>query len=215
MIVVARLMTTYLAIVLFQLIHKIPGAKWVETTEEAHLATHVIAKKGKDPLKRTPKLMIAMNKTPNIVTLDWLIESAKKGTALPCDRYLVKDKAAEKTYKFRMAETVERIKDHIEHGTAVLSGKSVFVCKGVAGDNAPKEDELRCIVEAAGGSWLSTLEKATAKPTEDLIIITSKDQPVASKQIKERAVAGAIKKGALQKTTTWLFDGIMAQQLDF
>ena len=208
-------MPTNLLAILLQLIHKIPGASWVETTEEAHLATHVIAKKGKDPLKRTPKLMIAMNKTPNIVTFDWFLESAKKGTALPCDRYLVKDKVAEKTYNFRMVETAERIKEHLKHNTSVLSGKAIFVCKGVAGDNAPKEDELICIVEAAGGRWLSMLETTATASTEDLIIITSKDQSAASKQVKERAVARALKEGALQKPTTWLFDGMMAQQLDF
>jgi hypothetical protein len=197
------------------MVNKIPGASWITETEEAHLATHVIASDGKQQLKRTPKLMIAMNKTPNIVLLDWFTDSAKKGIALPCDKFLVKDKGAEKEYGFIMDETIERIKEHLANDTAVLIGKHIYVCKGVAGKKAPKENELKCIVLAAGGEWLANLNNLQASQLNDVVIITSSEPSDASKQIKVAKAASAIKRGVLHKTTTWLFDGIMAQQLDF
>lgn len=197
-----------------QLIDKIPGARWLTTTEEAHLATHVIASDGKQQLKRTPKLMIAMNKTPNIVVLDWFIQSAKKGTVLSCEKYLVVDKKAEEEYSFNMKATVARINDHIESGRGVLTGKLVHVCKGVAGNQAPTENELRCIVEAAGGRWLQNLRKLSTADAEDVLVIASNDGQDGSQQMKVPAVAAAIKRGAKLKTAAWLFDTMMTQQLD-
>jgi hypothetical protein len=198
------------------MIDKIPNARFVERTEDAHLATHVIASDGKQPLKRTPKLMIAMNKTPNIVLLDWLVESAKQGTALPCDKFLVKDKEAEVVYGFRMEDTVKRIKEHLENETALLQGKLVYVCKGVAGNKAPSESEFKCIVEAAGGHWLPGLKDLPSMAQmPKLIIITSSEPKEAVKQVKIKAVVNAIKHGALQRTTSWLFDGMMTQHLSF
>ncbi|GKY93110.1 hypothetical protein MPSEU_000279200 [Mayamaea pseudoterrestris] len=197
-----------------KMIDKIPGASWITETEHAHEATHVIASDGKQQLKRTPKLMIALNKTPNIVTLDWFTECAKKGAVLPCDTFLVNDKRAEKEYDFVMNETLDRITEHLENGIAVLTGKHVYVCKGVAGNKAPKEDEFKCIVEAAGGEWLPNLKTRSGIQKEDVIIITNCDSTEEAKQTKVTAVASAIRQGAQQKTTSWLFKTMMTQHLD-
>jgi hypothetical protein len=197
------------------LIKKIPNARLVEETEDAHTATHDIASDGKQQLKRTPKLMIALNKTPNIVELKWLKDSAKAGSVLSADKYVVSDKAAEKEYGFSMKETIARIRQRLETNDPVLNGKLVFVCKGVAGNNAPKEIELRCIIEAAGGQWLSQLKKRSEGDEMDrLVIITSSDAKAAGNQVQKKDVADAIQHGAQYKSTLWLFDGMMRQKLD-
>jgi len=181
---------------------------------EAHTATHVIASDGRQSIKRTPKLMIAINKTPNIVTLDWLTESAKTGKVLPCDDFLIlDDKKAEEKYGFNMATTVDRIKCNLENKTPLLDGKKVYVCDGVAGDKAPPMDELKLIVEAAGGKFVSSL-RSINDDADFLIVITSADAKDMQQQTKKRAVQWVLKKGgASQKTTSWLFQSVMAQNL--
>lgn len=195
------------------------GGILVNDINDAHTASHVIASNGKLSLKRTPKLMIALNKTANIVTLNWLTESAKSGKALPCSNYFIlDDKEAESRYGFSMKKTLDRVRQNIKHGTPVLGGFAVFVCKGVAGNKSPPENELKLIIEAAGGEWVSSLSALLNARNDNsrrgFLIITSNDPEDRTKQLKIRAVASALKHGAVAKSTSWLFQIMMTQQLD-
>jgi hypothetical protein len=53
-----------------------------------------------------------------------------------------------------MHATLEIESSTIEQGTSLLRGWWIY---GVAGSKAPSEDELKLIVEAAGGTWLASL----------------------------------------------------------
>ena len=51
------------------------GAEYVENVEDAHTATHVIASDGISRMRRTPKLMIGLSCTSNIVYSNYLDQS--------------------------------------------------------------------------------------------------------------------------------------------
>jgi hypothetical protein len=75
---------------------------------------------------------------------------------------------------------------------------------------------MRAIIEAAGGTWLPSNKVATTAKSNAsaVIIVTSSEATEIKKQLKPKAVAAAIKSGAHEKTTTWLFHSMMTQSLD-
>jgi hypothetical protein len=209
------------------------GGSLIDDIKFAHTATHgkgtyfvfetsqllcsynfwvVIACDGKSKIRRTPKLMIAMSVTPNIVTLDWLRRSALTKSPLPCEKFLIHDKDFEKSYNFSMEKAYKRITSHLKNGTRLLDGWFVYVCPGVAGNKAPPTNELKLIVEAARGSWLTKLAPNPKVPYEKTLIITS--DPPTSKQENAKYVDKAVREGARKRTTTWFFRATMTLELD-
>jgi hypothetical protein len=191
------------------------GGTLLDDVMDAPSATHVIAGDKKTSMRRTPKLMIGLCQTSNIVDLEWLIKSAKAKEALPATGFLlVNDTEAESKYEFSMKDTLARGHDMRQKGEKLLGGWWVHVCKGVAGNKAPPEKELKLIVEVAGGFWLPSL---TAKTLVDvdlsrLLVITS--DPEVKKQVSTKSVADALRSGAKKQTTKWLFDILMKQKLE-
>lgn len=197
-----------LMILFLQMLKKI-GATLIENVEEAHTATHMIASDGESSLPRTPKLMIAMCCTANIVSVEWLKQSATKGKALPPNKFLlVDDKKAEKTYNFSMRDTLKNINANLKKGHRVLEGWHILVCNGVAGNNAPGEEELKLIISAAGGTWITSSEEAN--DIKRTIVITKDPEP---KRLG-RAAAAAVDNGARKKSTKWLFHTLITQELN-
>lgn len=187
------------------------GGIVLETTEEAGTATHVIASNGKESLRRTPKLMIALCKTSEIVTMKWLDDSAKKRKLLSTRKYLLlNDTAAEKKYDFCMGETLQKGDTLRQEGKTLLNGRHIYVCKGVAGKKAPPEEELKLIIGAAGGKWVSPVRLKSLDP-ETALIITS--DPPTKGQLDNKDVARAVKNGVKHASTSWLFGCIMSQEL--
>lgn len=185
------------------------GAVLVENIADAHTATHVIASDEKTSMRRTPKLMIALCSTENIVSLNWLVESAEAKKLLPCRDYVIADAHAEKKYGFSMKKTLKTIESR---RSRLLEGWSVYVCKGVAGNKAPGADELQLMIEAAGGSLLGSFTKKKGLDFSKILIITS--DPETSKQVSTKTVAAALDEGASKRTVKWLFDALMKQESD-
>lgn len=161
--------------------------------------------------------MVALSRTSNIVHLDWLIESAKAGRALDTKDYLLVDQIeAEKQFNFKMSEALLRGDRLREQGTLLLNGVDVFLCAGVAGNNrignkTPPMSEFRLILEGAGAKVLTNPPSALDSATKT-IIITSKDPKEQKKQLSKKAVATAVKNGAIPKTTEEIFHAIMTQE---
>lgn len=183
----------------------------VEKVELAHTATHIIASNGTASLRRTPKLMIGLNFTPNIVSLSWLEMSAKAKKALaPTKQHLIlSDEEAEEKYDFSMRQTLKTVKKRLKENDKLLGGWSVFVCKGVAGNKAPSTKELQLIVEAAGAIWLTSLKNHL--DNENTIIVTS--DPEKKSQLT-KAINTATDAGAKKRTTSWLFKALLTQETD-
>ena len=170
----------------------------------------VIVSDGKTKLRRTPKLMICVCRTPKILSIDWLEQSAKEQCVLETDDFLLlNDKEAEKTYNFSMKATIENGKTARMASGGVLGGWSVYICRGVAGKNAPSSKEFALLIEAAGATMLRNLNDV---PTPDKTIVITSD-PITDDQRLEEGVEGATRRGAELLTTTWLFHTIITQQM--
>jgi hypothetical protein len=198
------------------------GGILLERIEDAASATHIIAGDDKISLRRTPKLMVALCKTSNIVGLQWLLKSAKAKRALPSKAYLLLDDAgAEKQYRFSMRETLIQADGMRANGKALLTGYSVHVCSGVAGkdtknNKTPRLGEFKLIVEAAGASWMSSLPEPskTGVDCSKIILISSKIAKEAKTQLSKNGAPDAIKHGATTISTEELFHRLMTQSLD-
>jgi hypothetical protein len=197
------------------------GGQLIEKVADASMATHVIAGSKGTSMRRTPKLMIGLCRTSNIVNLDWLLHSAKQRKPLPTKDFLLVDNGeAEVLYNFNMRETLMRAGRMRSDGKSLLGQYYIYVCAGVAGSRSPSNrtpplEEFRLIVEAAGASWVKTLPKKTSSSLSSTIILVSKVQKEASKQSSTKKVAEALKNGAICRTTEELFHDIMTQQFDF
>jgi len=196
------------------------GGELLEDVEDAHKATHVIAGDDKTSLRRTPKLMIGICRTSNILHINWLIKSAKAREPLPCNDYLLlNDKKAERQYDFVMREALQRGDAMRREGVFLLSGYSVYVCNGVAGNKAPPEKELKLIVDAAGGEWLPSVSSRAIKDknvdaSKILIIAPEKPTKKKAKTAEAKGIEKAIKQGAQSYPASWLFHCIIRQSLD-
>jgi len=176
------------------------GGELLETIEEAETATHIICSNGKEQMRRTPKLLVGICNTSNLLTSKWLVDSALKRAALPVQSYLVlNDKEFEKKHKFQMRTALANSDRFRQNNTTLLAGRDVFICKGVPGNKAPPEKELKLIVNAAGGKWLSR------SPRGKCIIITS--DPPAKNQLR------VVRQGSQHFTISWLFNCILSQEL--
>jgi hypothetical protein len=202
-----------------QIVKRIGGIL-LDKVSDAASATHVIAGSKGTRLRRTPKLMIGLCRTSNIVDLEWLLQSAKDRKPLPSKKFLlVKDGVAETQYDFNMRETLVRAGKLRSNGKIVLGTYCVFVCTGVAGNQSkdnrtPPLKEFRLILEAAGATWISSLPNSTSSSSifSKVILIVSKVEREAKKQLSLKKVAEAVNKGAISQTTEELFHGIMTQK---
>lgn len=190
------------------------GAILVDKIEEAASATHVIATDGKTKLRRTPKLMICMCRTSNILTIDWLEESAKEQKVLDATPFLLLgdrgDREAEKTYTFSMEETLKNGQSAREDRGGVLGGWYVYICHGVAGNKAPSAKELKLLVDAAGATLLPSFSEKHVVDFAKTLVITS--DPATKSQQKERGIDKV--SIANRKTTSWLFQTMITQTID-
>jgi len=131
---------------------------------------------------------------------------------LNTDEYLLlDDREAEKTYNFSMKETLENGSiARLERG-GVLGHWYVYICPGVAGNNAPSIKELNLVVEATGATLLSSLSESDVPDPTKTIVITS--DPSTSAQRLEKGVKRVTRLGAKLFSATWLFGVIITQKL--
>lgn len=178
-------------------------------------ATHVIAGDNSHHIRRTAKFMTSLCKTSNILKAEWLEDSYKKRSLLSCANYsLINDTKAENLYSFSMKQTLTDGKERRRDG-GLLFGWKILVCDNVAGNKAPKESDLRMMIEAAGGEWLlsSNIPVPISEDPTHVIVITS--DPSLSSQIDDEKASIAAENGAGFFSTTWLFDCMMHQKVRF
>jgi len=190
------------------------GAIVIDSLHEARFATHVIAGDNNHSLRRTPKLMVALSCTSNILHMDWLRQSILEDKIMSARKYLVlKDSVAEKKYKFSMKETIlEGTRRRKEGG--LLCKWVVLFAGGVAGNGAPKREELELIVEAAGGKAIFQSDLPIRKEDDKTRVIVITSDPRSNAQTKNKDLQRITAEGAGSFTTTWLFDCITRQKLE-
>ena len=176
----------------------------IEIVDAVVEATHVIAGSSQHSLRRTSKLMAALCLTPNILKAEWLEESYSSRGLLSCNHYLLlNDSKAESVYSFSMRNTLREGNDRRKAG-GLLCDWSVYVCDEVAGNKAPKTHELKMMIRAAGGKWI-TYDDIPVPVTDDpthVIVLTS--DPPLQKQLDEPKAQIAAENGE-NKATYILF----------
>jgi len=185
----------------------------IQFTDDAFSATHVIAGDSEHHMRRTAKLMAVLCITPNIVKAEWLYDSYKARYILSCNHHLLlNDRKAEKLYSFSMRNTIREGNDRRSEG-GLLCGWKLLVCNDVAGNKAPKEADLRMMIKAAGGEWITASQ--IPLPVEDdpthVIAITS--DPATTYQLNDESAHVAAENGAGYYSISWLFDCMMHQKL--
>ena len=186
------------------------GAELVVSIEMAHTVTHVIVTDGRAKLRRTPKLMICICKTSNILSTEWLEQSAYEQKVLDATPFLLlEEKEAESKYNFTMKDTLRNGVTVREHRGGVFGGYSFYICSDVAGNRAPTIKEFKLIIEAAGGHLLNNLAPSEILDPLKTVILTS--DPATPSQLKERGVKNIAKCGGSVQTTSWLFHSIITQ----
>jgi hypothetical protein len=155
--------------------------------------------------------MICVCKTSRILSIRWLEQSAKKQRALNTDEFLLlDDREAEKTYNFSMKKMLENgSMARLERG-GVHRDWYVYICPGVAGNNAPSSKELKLVVEATGATLLSSLSESDVPDPTKTIVITS--DPSTAAQHLEKGVKRVTRLGAKLFSATWLFHVIITQK---
>ena len=186
------------------------GGVVIESINEASSATHVIGGDDSNPFRRTPKLMVALCSTSNILHLDWLIASKRQNRFLETRPYLLlRDRLGEKNYQFNMKETLQNGKMRREEG-GILSGWRIYVAKNVAGNKAPKQEDLNVIITSAGGDFLDELNSEI--DLSNVIVITS-DPDTLPDHVEDQLAEDHVNDAAEVFPTTWLFDVILHQKL--
>jgi Regulator of Ty1 transposition protein 107 BRCT domain len=195
------------------------GGVVIEDIKDAHKCTHLIATDGKSSIKRTPKLMIALCVTTNVVKLKWLQDSAASGTLRDTKQYLIlRDKEAETAYSFSMAKTLQRVKERQTIGTTLLQGRKVFVCQSVFkntedGKKSPPPSDLRLIVGAAGGEWVDKSKELSNASARELLVITNSDAKLKKSQEAQKDVASALANGAVSVSLKSFLHSMMTQDI--
>ena len=184
------------------------------TLADARHATHVVTTKA---LKRTPKLLIGISVARHVVTNDWLSACLACNGRADEKPFLVKDKAKEKLWGFSLARSLAqnpRIK--------VLAGYAVALAPGARDEGVmmlPTDDELRAIVECAGGGWLPSLPR-TGSPAwpRGLIVVGCADLLEGGDRAATRCL-GALAKldpgtlaGFVEPPA--LYGGVLSKKLD-
>ena len=176
-------------------------------------ATHVIVGDEEHHIRRTAKLMSSLCVTPHILKAAWLDESYKQKKVKSTSHYtLLNDYIAEKTYSFSMKQTIKEGKERRKYG-GLLNGWKILICDGVAGKKAPKEAELRMMIEAAGGSWLESSDVPVAVEEDPVHVIVITSHPATTEQLNDEKAKTAAENGAGFFTTSWLFDSFMHQKM--
>ena len=131
---------------------------------------------------------------------------------LPFNHYLLlNDEASETKYAFTLKQTLRNGVQRRREG-GLLSKWSVYFCKDVAGNKAPKEDELYHIIHAAGGVVIDTHEPFKKPYDKEHVLVITSDPPLDS-QTYDINGSKLSNEGAGMFTTSWLFDCIMHQSL--
>mmetsp|Transcript_31265 Transcript_31265/g.61952 ORF Transcript_31265/g.61952 Transcript_31265/m.61952 type:complete len:719 (+) Transcript_31265:100-2256(+) len=194
---------------------KIPKAQLIKSIRSAHNCTHVIACNETLPIKRTPKLLVALNSnsTRYILGAEWLEQSADAKQALDETdflvsnwRYKVASDAFNEKYSITASELLE-YQSYKAEDARIFEGAAVYFESGVPGQQFPQADDLKLIVSAGGGKTLANL---SGKTTHDRLIVVTKTAKIS----KLTAATYASKGHEVKTLTPDEFLAVVTEQFD-
>lgn len=147
--------------------------------DDPHEATHVIVG---EELKRTPKLMIAINiGVPYILRFKWLQDSVKQKKAIlssqsPFHSYVAQDEAKERQWGCKILDILPK-----QRSGDLFQGLGFYMLNGVCGDKAPPEEDMMKIIQSGGGyTFIMGYSKTASQDSKKLQIVDrSQDEIIA------------------------------------
>ncbi|KAL5037153.1 hypothetical protein BDV3_006690 [Batrachochytrium dendrobatidis] len=165
------------------------GGTIVSTWSEC---THLVT----DRIRRTVKFLCAVSAGKHIMDVKWLEASKKEGEFAGEAKYILKDIKMEKLYKFTLKKTLAVVRKR--GNDQLFSGKNVFSTSSVK----PGHDELREILDAAGGSLVTDIDEVVSST----IAIADLQDISECERLREIGVD--------LYTTEVVLTGILRQELD-
>jgi hypothetical protein len=100
-------------------------------------------------------------------------------------KYIIHDAAKERLWEFSLPDVLS-LPRGVPGASRVFAGITVYAVAGVCGVCAPKEEEMKTIVESGGGSWVTSLNKKNKTTLSRLLIIVPPpaEQPTNAKSTK-------------------------------
>jgi|APGre2960657444_1045066.scaffolds.fasta_scaffold00138_2 hypothetical protein len=141
-------------------------------------------------LKRTRNVLACLAAARPVVSVAWVDACASAGSVVEADRYLIRDSAVEKEFRFKMTESLDSARRN-----KLLSGQALYVLPG----SLAVCDMLCEVAPLAGARITHSVDDAT-------IVLGT-----AGASAQERSRAEAAKKTV--REPEWLLSAIMQQQL--
>ena len=149
-----------------------------------------------DRIRRTKKFFMCLARGAHILSPSWIETMIKENRYIPYEQFYLQDTSAETRYGFQIRESVRRAKEQR------IFGKLQFFCTK---DTSPPYDDLKEIIEAAGGKFLEKIN--IQRPAKDLICIVA--------QAHKNDYEDLFKKGVAILSEEFVLSGISKQKLDF
>ncbi|ELT94638.1 hypothetical protein CAPTEDRAFT_160085 [Capitella teleta] len=162
-----------------------------EVVDSIFKCTHLVC----DQVRRTVKFLCGVSRGLVIVRPDWLHQSEEQGVFQDPVTYFVRDASAEKKFKFRLTESVERANQK-----GMLKGHKCFITANVK----PEPKQMADIIKCSGGQLLKSMPKTSSGHT---VVISCEDD--------EAICQPALLAGIPVVSAEFLLTGILRQEVDF
>ena len=149
-----------------------------------------------DRIRRTKKFFMCLARGAHILSPSWIEAMIKENRYIPYENFYLEDTAAETRYGFQLRQSVRLAKQQ-----RIFANYKFFCTK----DTSPPYDDLKDIIEAAGGNFLEKIN--TVKPPKDFICIVA--------QVHKSEYEELFKKGVKILSEEFVLSGISKQKLDF
>ncbi|CAF1197828.1 unnamed protein product [Adineta ricciae] len=149
-----------------------------------------------DRIRRTKKFFMCLARGALILSPSWIEAMVKENQYIPYEKYFLEDTNAETRYGFQLRESVRRAKQG-----PIFQNHKFFCTK----DTSPPYDDLKDIIEAAGGKLLEKINMN--KPSKDIICIVA--------QVHKNEYEDLFRKGISIVSEEFILSGISKQKLDF
>ena len=149
-----------------------------------------------DRIRRTKKFFMCLARGAHILSPAWIDTMVKENRYISYDKYYLEDTTAETRYGFQLRESVRLAKQG-----PMFENRRFYCTK----DTSPPYDDLKDIIEAAGGKFIDKINMS--KPRKDLICIVG--------QTHKSEFEDLSKKGVPIVSEEFVLSGISKQKPDF
>jgi len=157
--------------------------------------THLVT----DKIRRTVKFLCVLATGKKIVSLNWVKASKKAGKFLDPNKYILKDSASEKKWKFTMKSSLKIA--HDKRDKPLFNGLTFYMTP----NTKPPYSEMETIINAAGGTLIKDLPEEV---NNDIIILSCPDDSSDCKSL--------IKEGYDNiHSNEFILSGILKQTVDY